>query len=139
MVGSSAFLTGCGGMPATGVDPLAPTPTTAKGTLRASPRDIPAAVSAALTEVELASTGTESPSPGVTVYRLVDIRGRPGKLTVKFPETPSVEPPAEAIPVPVILSASMGRFGDEREEHKLLMAMEEQIRRLARQDEAGGP
>jgi len=138
MVGCSAFLGACGGMPSTRAEQIGPTPTTARGTLRAAPRDIPAAVSAALTEVELASTGAEHPSPGVTVYRLVDLRGRPGKLTVEFPETPRVEPPADAIPVPVILSASMGRFGDEREEHKLLMAMEGQIRRLARQDEVGG-
>lgn len=139
LIGIAAFFPACSGSPTTGPDPISPTPITARGTLRAAPRDIPAALSRALTETELATTGTEEPEPGVTVYRLVDLRGQPGKLIVRFPQTPAAEPPAEAIPVPVVLSASLGRFGDERREHKLLMAMEKELRNLAREDEASTP
>jgi hypothetical protein len=103
-------------------------------------RDIDAAVSFALRQIEFAPVQNSEPEPGTRLWELVNARGEPGWLRIKHPPPPgsdSGSPEALAmvqVPSSMTISASLGRFGNAELEQRLIDAVRDRLREL---DERG--
>lgn len=87
--------------------------------------DLDAAVSAAASRSELAVERRESPEEGVRVYVLRSVASRPGRLEAVRAEDGSI-----------VLTASIGRFGDPAAETRLVRDVATRLRQLQGVDSA---
>lgn len=99
-------------------------------------RDFDAAASFALHALEYAPVQISEPEPGLHVWELVNTKGEPGWLRMEQDSPPSPdEDSVQAIErwqnaSGLRISASLGRFGDARLEHRLIDAVARRLREL---------
>jgi hypothetical protein len=87
--------------------------------------DVHASVLIAVKKVEMAVVRQEQEAGGLTIYHLRTVTDEPAMLYVR-----AANPDYQG-PQPLHLSAKVGRFGDRREEARLMTAVQQRLEQLA--------
>lgn len=94
--------------------------------------DVPAAVSVATGQVELAVVDRSNPDPNRLVYELKSIRDEPGVLEVSRPQNGWIP----GLPVVLTLRCEVGRFENKKTQDHLLHTLMQRLQDLRGVDAA---